>query len=143
MHAGGFKGRSREVRADELEGEIYDRLGVPRERTINALGMTELASQFYDDSLAAAHQKRDTRLGKINPPWTATVVVDPGTLEPVAAGEEGVLVHLDLANVERPAAVRTNDLGRQLVNGFEILGRAKGAEEGGCSLTVDDLAART
>jgi hypothetical protein len=141
MHAGGFKGRSREITPKELDERITAHLGVPSARVVNVLGMTELASQFYDDTLAASHEQRSPRKGKMNPPWTSTVVVDPATLDPVDQGEEGLLVHLDLANVERPAAIRTDDLGRDLGDGFEVLGRARGSESRGCSISVDDLVA--
>jgi len=36
-------------------------------------------------------------------------------------------------------AVETEDLGYKIEEGFEILGRAPGAESRGCSLTVEEL----
>jgi hypothetical protein len=143
MHAGGFKGRSRVVSGAELRDQIEQRLGVPTDHCVNLLGMTELASQLYDDTLRASVAGRAPTPGKVNPPWTRTVVVDPITLEPVPDGEPGLLVHLDLANIERPAAIRTLDVGRVLVDeagrGFEVLGRTHDAEARGCSLSIDDL----
>lgn len=63
----------------------------------------------------------------------------------VGDGELGFLRHLDLGNVERPAMIQSQDVARRvLVNGregFEILGRAKGAEPRGCSLSADELGA--
>ncbi len=149
MHAGGFKGRSREVSAEALHGSVQSRLGVPKRACVNVLGMTELASQLYDDALAAAppglRALRPPRPGKQNPPWTQTVVLDPASLELAPPGETGVLVHLDLANVERPAVIRTQDLGRVVITeqgrGFEVHGRQRGSDARGCSLSVDDLAA--
>jgi hypothetical protein len=82
-----------------------------------------------------------------------TEVVDPRRLGPdgpqaVDDGAVGLLRHLDLANVERPIMLQSEDVGRFMsVNaggarqqGFEILGRAKGAEPRGCSLSVEDVA---
>ena len=115
---------------------IEARLGVPPQRAVNLLGLTELASQFYDGVLAqgAASPRR-----KQGAPWTRTTVVAPDTVAPVEHGERGLLVHVDLANLERPAFVRTDDLGVADADGFHVLGRASGAESRGCSLSVEEL----
>jgi hypothetical protein len=136
MDAGGYKGRSRELTRAELDQAITARLGVPAERAVNLLGMTELASQFYDGVLA---QGAATPRRKQSPPWTRTTVVAPDTLAPVAPGERGLLVHVDLANIERPAFVRTDDVGFADADGFHVLGRVSGAESRGCSLSVEEL----
>src|SRR5258705_12162374 len=90
---------------------------------------------------------------KLPRPWVRTEIVDPRRLgpdgpEPLDDGAPGVLRHLDLANVERPIMVQSEDVGRYVSadadgppkRGFEILGRAKGAEPRGCSLSAEDLA---
>jgi hypothetical protein len=111
--------------------------------------MTELASQIYDRLTPGT-----TSVGrmKLPPHWVRTTVVEPRrhgarSSEPVGEGEVGLLRHVDLANVERPIAIQSEDLGRAVAasvdgalrRGFEILGRARGAEPRGCSLTADDL----
>ena len=48
MDAGGYKGRSREIGRDAFVSWAAQMCGLPRERVINLLGMTELASQVYD-----------------------------------------------------------------------------------------------
>jgi len=118
---------------------------------INLLGMTELASQIYDwiapDACTVARMK-------LPPHWVRTSVVDPrrpGPDGPELAdeGAVGLLRHLDLANVERPIMIQTEDVGRVVSahadgaprRGFEILGRAIGAEPRGCSLSAEDLGA--
>jgi hypothetical protein len=68
-----------------------------------------------------------------------TRVVDPETLQPVPAGEVGILQHFDLANLFSVMAVQTEDLGRIHDPGFELLGRAPGATPRGCSVAVDLL----
>jgi hypothetical protein len=91
---------------------------------------------------------------KLPPHWVRTTVVEPRRqgprgAEPVGDGEVGLLRHVDLANVERPIAIQSEDVGRAVAasvdgtlrRGFEILGRARGAEPRGCSLTAEDLAA--
>jgi len=51
----------------------------------------------------------------------------------VARGERGLLRHVDLANWESISFLQTHDIGRAAGNGFEVLGRAVGAEVRGCS----------
>ena len=80
-----------------------------------------------------------TKRAKVGPPWTRTLVVDPATLEPAARGERGILRHVDLANFESIAAVQTLDIGIEQGRGFEVLGRASGAEARGCSQLMSVL----
>lgn len=137
MDAGGFKGRSREVNPHDLAHLVDVHLGIPT--LVNLLGMTEMASQIYENTL---HEPRGRGV-KVDQAWTRTVVVDPDTLEGVVGGQVGVLVILDLASVERPCVIRTSDLGREVPGGFEVVGRASGEDTRGCSLSVEDwLASR-
>ena len=135
METGGFKGRSREVSREALHDEISERLGVPHERIVNQYGMSELASQFYEPTLATGVPSQVKRV----PPWVRTRVVDPDTLEDVSPGERGVLIHYDLANTGSVLAVQTSDIGRLAAGGFEVLGRLEGAEAKGCSIAADAL----
>jgi hypothetical protein len=66
-------------------------------------------------------------------------VVHPETLAPLPEGEVGLLRHFDLANLHTVAAVQTDDLGVRRGDGFEVLGRAAGAEPRGCSLAAEEL----
>jgi hypothetical protein len=101
--------------------------------------MTELCSQFYDNVLRERVRARPPELRyKVVPPWVRTRVVDPETLAPVPAGRLGLLRHLDLANLDSVMAVQTDDLGVAAGPGFEILGRAAGAEARGCSIAMDE-----
>ena len=139
LDAGGFKGRNREVGRDEFLNECEEFLGVPRDYCINLLGMTEIASQFYDNSLYNFSKGLDGSRCKVSPPWTKTVVVDPDTLEPLPHGEQGLLRHFDLANRGHICAIQTDDMGRQVEGGFEVYGRAQEGEARGCSLTIDEM----
>jgi len=140
MDTGGYKGRSREVAADELRATYVELLGIPEPFLVNEYGMAEMCSQFYDTVL-----REHTRKGaagprvKAAPPWVRTVVVDPETLEPVPPGEVGILRHYDLANLGSVLAVQTEDLGREVEGGFVLLGRAAGAPPRGCSIATDLL----
>jgi hypothetical protein len=155
MDAGGYKGRSREIGRAQFVSWAAAMCGVPAHRVVNLLGMTELASQLYDHVASRGAGGEAGARCKLGPPWMRTLVVDPrraagggvaggpaGARE-VEVGELGLLRHLDLANVERPLMVQSEDVGKYVVvggvKGFEILGRAKGAEPRGCSLSADDL----
>ncbi|MFN3648200.1 MAG: hypothetical protein ACK47B_01365 [Armatimonadota bacterium] len=144
MDTGGYKGRSREVPREELYALYGERLGVPLTHVVNEYGMTELGSQFYDTVLRdlcagtpgpadVAHRR------KLPPPWVRVEVVYPETLCPVADEEVGLLRFYDLANLHSVLAVQTDDLGQRRGAGFEILGRAAGAEPRGCSLAAEEF----
>jgi hypothetical protein len=148
MDAGGYKGRSREIERAQFVEWACALLGLPRERVVNLLGMTELASQIYDGSLArsvrgvanasatgmsatgmsatgmSATGMSATRM-KEPPRWVRTRIVDPTVLESGDLGEirdvrrPGLLRHLDLANVERPMVVQADDVGLRREGGAE------------------------
>jgi hypothetical protein len=142
MDTGGFKGRSRELSRDELLGLYEKILGIPEALCINEYGMTEMGSQFYDNPL------KDRWLGhsgvrfKEVPPWVRTRILDPTTLEDVPDGQVGLLTHYDLANCGSVMVIETEDLGYRVAEGFEVVGRAPGAEARGCSLTIEELERR-
>lgn len=139
MHAGGRKRDMDPVDAGLLREQVARSLGIPPELCVNLLGMTELASQLYDDTIRARTAGEPARRGKVPPPWCRTWVTDPDSREPLPPGELGLLRHLDLANVERPVCVQTDDLGVTFPDGsFEILGRAAGAQARGCALDVEE-----
>lgn len=142
MDTGGYKGRSRALPKDDLY-DLYDAvLNVPPSHIVNEYGMTEMSSQFYDGGLRRATAGDPaTPRRKVVPPWVRTVVVDPQTLQPLPAGQTGLLRHHDLANLDSVAALQTADLGHTVGPGFEITGRAAGAEARGCSLAVEELLA--
>jgi hypothetical protein len=139
VETGGFKGRSRAVARSDLHADLASRFGIPETHILNQYGMTELGSQFYDSTLRSPGEARR----KLAPPWTRVRIVDPDSGREVAPGEPGLVVILDLANTGSVAAIQTADLGRVVRDdagtpiGFEVLGRAEGAEERGCSIATD------
>lgn len=137
FETGGFKGRRREVAREELVARAGDFLGVPPEAIVREYGMTELTSHFYTRVLAGG----DPDLF-VPPPWTRVRIVDPASLEEVAAGETGLVAVFDLANLGSAAHLLTEDLGRAEGDGFRLVGRAAGAELRGCSLAVEELSTR-
>lgn len=138
---GGFKGRSREIGRGELAGLLRDRLGVPREYCVNMYGLTEHSTQFIDSTIRDRVAGTAGPRHKLVPPWARTVVVDPETLEELPEGEIGLLLHYDLGNRNSALAVLSEDVGYALGGGFELLGRAQGAEARGCSVALDELLA--
>jgi hypothetical protein len=135
METGGFKGRARERGQGALYAELEDRLALPPGRIVNQYGMTELGSQFHDTVLRQPEAPRR----KLGPPWTRVRLLDPATGEEAAAGAPGVVTIVDLANTGSVLAVQTADLGRSVADGFEVAGRAPGAEERGCSIAADAM----
>lgn len=133
METGGFKGRSRELAPAELYAAIEARFGVPAARIVNQYGMCELGSQFYDSVLVDPAGPRR----KLGPPWARVRVVDPETGADATSGGVGMLAIVDLANTGSVIAIQTADLGRAIGDGFEVLGRAPGAEARGCSIAAD------
>lgn len=148
MQTGGFKGRSREVAPDELRAAVSEAFAVPEAQVVGEYGMTELSSQLYEATLAAALGKwpaNEARHGTYAaPPWVRVTAVDPVTLAPLADGEIGLARIVDLANVDSAVAIQTADRVRVLPgsmgnHSIELLGRAPGAPPRGCSIAVDDM----
>ena len=139
LDAGGYKGRTRTIAKDEFLSLVFTYLGIHQEMSVNLLGMTELGSQLYDNSLKNYFKNLPDRRYKENPPWTRTRVLDPRTMKEVPVNGIGILWHLDLTNVERIAFIQTDDIGRRCEHGFEILGRARASEARGCSLSIEEL----
>lgn len=125
METGGFKGRTRDVSKRALYASCGHHLGV--RDIVSEYGMTELSSQYYAGSGGVFRA----------PAWLRAVVVDPRTGRECAQGRKGLLKHVDLANLGSVLAVQTEDLGREVRGGFELLGRARGSQARGCSLSYE------
>jgi hypothetical protein len=141
MDTGGAKGRAKEMDPTELQRRLAQLFSLPVSSCVNMYGMSELSSQFYDGNLRCAWLNEDIRALKTAPHWVRTTVVDPETMEPKRQGESGILVHYDLANINSVCAVLTEDLGIAHEQGFQLLGRAQGAEAKGCSLVMEQFVA--
>lgn len=138
METGGYKGKSREMSRSKLYRLIQKILGVPRNHIINEYGMTEMGSQFYDNTLMNIYRGEKKPIFKEIPPWVRTQVLNPLTLEEQPPGETGLLQHYDLANRSSVMALLTEDIGIRIKEGFEILGRAPQAEPRGCSIGAEE-----
>ncbi|MGH7726034.1 MAG: hypothetical protein ACREOU_11465 [Candidatus Eiseniibacteriota bacterium] len=157
VHTGGSKGRTRAIDVAELYARAERVLGIDASWCVNEYGMTELASQFYDDSIRRATGV-DAKAGdpgapvaealpriKHGPPWVRVLVVDVHTLIPVSPGEPGLLRIVDLANRGSVISLLTEDVGVAEREGdptaFRLLGRAAGSEPRGCSLDFEEVPA--
>jgi len=136
MQTGGFKGRAREVSADDLARDVARVFRIEPRWIAGEYGMTELSSQFWEATIVDPVARRGVYL---EPPWARVVPVDPVSLDPVPEGEVGIARIEDLANVDSAFAVQTHDRVRRVHGGFELLGRAAGAAPRGCSIALDEM----
>lgn len=139
MDTGGSKGQRAEFTRTEVEAAFTQHLGIPRTHLVNEYGMAEMGSQFYDDNLVAVHEGREPRPGKRIPPWVRTRVLNPETMKEQPDGVRGILVHYDLANLEIPLAIQTEDVGSRIGDRLVLEGRLLGAEARGCSLAFEQF----
>lgn len=141
MDTGGFKGRSREIPQDALYSLVAEHLGIPVGHCVNMYGMTELSMQCYDSPLRRRVLGRQEAHIMEAPPWARTVILDPETLTVLPKGERGIICHYDLANCSSVVGILTEDLGVAMREGFRLLGRVKGSESRGCSVSIDEMLA--
>jgi hypothetical protein len=149
MDTGGNKGQGRAISRRDFLPACWTYLRVAEHLCVNEYGMTEMSSQFYDGVLCQDFVCSRGPRYKIGPPWVRTLIIDPETLAEVPSGRPplgrpplgrpGLLRHFDLANCGSVMAIQTDDLGYAVGEGFEISGRAQGAETRGCSLMLEEL----
>jgi len=137
--SGGNKGLTREVGKEEFRDMACSFFGLEESRVLNALGMTEVSAGFIDNALYNHVHGIEKPRYKVNLPWTRTVAIDPLSFKRVPKGEKGLLRHFCLANRTTIAAIQTSDMGYEIDEGFEIIGRAAGTQLRGCSVAVDQM----
>jgi hypothetical protein len=128
METGGFKGRTRTVRRDELYAGLCQAFGLEPEAIVSEYGMCELLSQYYARAGGAY----------VGPPWLRARVVGPDRTT-LPLGAVGSLLHVDLANRASCIAIQTEDLGVMTPEGLTLIGRDSDADPRGCSLDAEDL----
>jgi hypothetical protein len=126
VDTGGCKGYADDLPRAAVLDRYHERLGVAADDVVNEYGMTELCSQLYARG-RGPHRP---------PPWLRVLVCDPATGRERPLGEPGLLRYVDLANVGSVVAVQTEDVGRAIDGGIELLGRAPRSVTRGCSLLV-------
>ena len=135
----GYKGRSRELSKEDFLDLANRVTGIEPHLLNNSYGMSEIQGVFPDNVLYNHVRGIKEPRYKMNPPWTRTLIVDPDTLEPLPKGKKGLLRHYCLGNIVTVQALLSDDIGYEIGTGFEVVGRAKGAEARGCSISVDEL----
>lgn len=133
VDAGGFKGKSRVINPYDMRKTLEEILGIADNRQTNILGMTELASQFYDTNRFIYIDGIKGSRVKKNDLWTDTKVIDPDTGQTTL--DIGMLRHVDMAVYDRPCSLLTADLGISIGDGFSFLRRAASLQIRGCALT--------
>ncbi len=136
MDTGGFKGHAKTVSRETLVNNTQKLLGINPRDQINEYGMTELLSHFYD---CASTIGDDATVVKAIPTWTRVLITDPQSGTVCAPGQKGLIRIFDLANQDSVIAVQTEDEGRYVDDGFEVLGRQVGSDLRGCSLSFEQL----
>jgi hypothetical protein len=136
MDTGGDKGAPRHLSRNGILHAVWAAFAIPGYFCVNEYGMAELSSQYYDSVIADRVHGRHRARRKLGPHWMRTRLLDPDTLLPVAPGGRGLLCHFDLANAGSVMAVLSEDIGKFAEDGFQLLGRAAGAELRGCSLSA-------
>jgi hypothetical protein len=136
MDTGGDKGAPRHLSRNGLLHAVWNALAIPGYFCVNEYGMAELSSQYYDSVIADRVHGRHRSRRKLGAHWVRTLVLDPDALVPVQPGGCGLLCHFDLANAGSAMAVLSEDVGEQADDGFQLVGRAAGAELRGCSLSA-------
>ncbi len=131
FETGGSKGLGRAIDRAQVAADLSARLGLDASAFVQEYGMTELTSHCYSAPGSSPFEP---------PAWVRVRALDPVSLAPVENGEPGLLAIFDLANVGSALHVLTQDLGRIVDGGFELVGRARGAELRGCSLLSAALA---
>lgn len=92
-------------------------LGVESTHLVQVMERPTLPGQLYTDALAAHHELRKMRPGWQVPPWVRVCALDPETLEPCPVDRIGVLMFVNLANVERPLTLLSDEPGLVHVGG--------------------------
>ncbi len=132
LETGGYKGRSRELKRDELHRSLSCLLGLRRQQIISEYSMCELSSQAY------SFPGRKGRTIFRFPPWCRHHIAGTGTVSAANGGTAGVLEIHDPANLDSCAWIRTGDMAVGRGNGFELAGRVPSAGLKGCSLAFED-----
>lgn len=139
MDTGGFKAQKPHVSRRERIDRLQKTLGISPHTIVNEYGMTELGSQFYENTFSNRVAGKKLPRFMTIPPWVRIEVVDPENLKITPPHQVGMLKVLDLANCGSVSSIITEDLGMITEDGFKLSGRIHGSEARGCSLMIEDL----
>ena len=125
IETGGMKGRRKELTKTELHRRL--RKGLNCDNISSEYGMTELLSQCYSDKneLFSTTNLIKVFIRETNDPFSYT-----------KEGKTGGINIVDLANIYSCSFIATQDLGKEVDNGFQIMGRFDNSDVRGCNLLV-------
>lgn len=123
MFTGGPKGCGNLAGPDRLVELANEVFGIENHDVLQEFGMTELFSQSYD---TGQQQFRSV-------PWLRSLVVDPVSMRIVKVGEQGLLLHIDLANCLSEPVILSSDIAIRAPGGFRPLRRVSNSTPRGCS----------
>lgn len=126
IETGGMKGRRQEMVKEEMHAILKNKLKV--NQIYSEYGMTELLSQAYSIKNGIFQTSKGMKI-------LIRDTTDP--LSYVANGKTGCVNVIDLFNVYSCSFIATQDLGKIVDNGFQIIGRFDQSEIRGCNLLVN------
>lgn len=97
---------------DHVMTAVQERLGLEPTHVVHVLDRPSLPGQLYTDGPLAKREKRRIRPGWHLPPWMRACALDPEDLNPLPPGKAGLMLYVNLANVERPVALLSDELAR-------------------------------
>lgn len=125
FETGGMKGRREEWSKERLHAVLCEQFGT--KQIASEYGMTELLSQAY--SIGKGYFN--------SPPWMKIMMRDVNDpFAYVKLGKTGGINVIDLANIHSCSFIATQDLGRQEVDAFQLMGRFDHSDLRGCNLLV-------
>lgn len=126
IETGGMKGRRKELVKSELHRILQKGLNI--EAVHSEYGMTELLSQAYSTEGEIFH----------TPAWMKVLIRDRSDpFSYVENRKTGGINVIDLYNVYSCSFIATQDLGKLVGTGFQLVGRFDQSEIRGCNLLVD------
>ena len=125
IETGGMKGRRVEITKSELH-ELLSQ-GLNCAHISSEYGMTEMLSQAYLDNngVFKSGNQMQVLIRDVNDPFHF-----------IENEKTGGINVIDLANIYSCSFIATQDLGRKINGGFEIMGRFDNADLRGCNLLV-------
>jgi len=125
IETGGMKGRRKELTKQELHSAL--KKGLNTDFISSEYGMTELLSQAYsiDRGIFKASPTMRVLIREVNDPFNY-----------VEEGKTGGINVIDLANINSCSFISTQDLGRIVPEGFELMGRFDNSDIRGCNLLI-------
>lgn len=125
IETGGMKGRRKELTKQELHAKL--KLGLNTEFISSEYGMTELLSQAYslENGIFKTSSTMRILVREVNDPFNY-----------IEDGKTGGINVIDLANLNSCSFIATQDLGKIVPAGFELMGRFDNSDIRGCNLLI-------